>query len=82
MKKAYLVTFVTTTRVVVDVPEDFDPNNCSLVIKECEETYDSIIEEARENILESPENYIYGDNAEIEEDIECPYNPNYDDDNI
>jgi hypothetical protein len=73
MKKAYLVTFTTTTRVVVDIPEGFNPNNCNLVIKEHEEAYDSIIREARENILENPENYIYGDNAEIEEDIECPY---------
>ena len=72
-KKAYLVTFTTTTRVVVDIPENFSPNNCNLVIKEYEEAYDSIIREARENILENPENYIYGDNAEIEEDIECPY---------
>ena len=72
-KKAYLATFTTTTRVVVDIPEDFNPNNCNLVIKEHEEAYDSIIREARENILENPENYIYGDNAEIDEDIECPY---------
>ena len=71
MKKAYLVTFTTTTRVEVDIPEGFNPSN--LVIKEHEEAYDSIIREARENILENPENYIYGDNAEIEEDIECPY---------
>ena len=73
MKKAYLVTFTTTTRVVVDVLEGFNPNNCNLVIKEHKEAYDSIIREARENILENPENYIYGDNAEIEGDIECPY---------
>jgi hypothetical protein len=72
-KKAYLVTFTTTTRVIVNVPEDFDVHDCNLIIKEHEEAYDSIIKEARENILENPENYIYGDNAEIEDDTECPY---------
>lgn len=73
MKKAYLVTFTTTTRVVVDIPEDFNPNKCNLIIKEHEEAYDSIIKEARENILENPEGYLCWDNAEIEEDTECPY---------
>ena len=72
MKKAYLVTFTTTTRVVVDVPEEFNPNDCNLILEEDDKAYDSIIREARENILENPENYIYGDNAEIEEDVECP----------
>ena len=72
-KKAYLVTFVTTTRVVVDVPEGFDPNNSNFVFKEDKEAFDAIIKEARGNILEDPENYIYGDNAEIEEDEECTY---------
>ena len=79
-KKAYLVTFTTTTRVVVDIPEDFNPNDCNLIIKEHEEAYDSIIEKARENILEDPGNYIYGDNAEIEEDTECPYDKEIDGD--
>jgi hypothetical protein len=73
MKKAYLVTFVTTTRVTVDVPEDFDVHNCNLVVDEYEKAWDSIVKEARENILENPENYLYGDNVEIEEDKECPY---------
>ena len=73
MKKAYLVTFTITTRVVVNIPEGFNPNNCNLIIKEHEEAYDSIIREARENILENSDNYLFGDNAEIEEDIECPY---------
>ncbi|MBP5457837.1 MAG: hypothetical protein J6Y37_15205 [Paludibacteraceae bacterium] len=73
MKKAYLVTFTTTARVVVDVPRDFDVDDCSLLVKEEAETYDTIIEKARENILENPENYIYGDNAVVGEDKGCPY---------
>ena len=72
-KKAYLVTFNATTRVVVDVPDDFDVHNCNLIIADHEKAFDSIIQEARDNILEDPENYLYGDNAEIFEDDECPY---------
>ena len=72
-KKAFLVTFVTTTRVTVDVPENFDVHNCNLVVEEYEKAWDSIVKEARENILENPENYLYGDNVEIVEDEECPY---------
>ena len=73
-KKAFLATFVTTTRVVVDVPENFDVHNCNFIIKEHEDAWDSIVKEARENILENPEGYICGDNVdEIEEDKECPY---------
>ena len=45
MNRAYLVIFTTVTRVVVDVPEDFDPNNCNLAIKEQECAYNTIIDE-------------------------------------
>ena len=72
-KKAYLVTFVTTTRVTVDVPEDFDVHDCNLILEEHKNAWDSIVKEARENILENPECYLYDDNVEIEEDKECPY---------
>ena len=72
-KKAFLTTFITTTRVVVDVPEDFDVHNCNLMIKEHKDVWDSIVREARENILENPEGYLCWDNVEIEEDKECPY---------
>ena len=72
-KKAYLATFVTTTRVTVDVPESFDVHKCNLVVEEHEKARNSIVKEARENILENPECYLYGDNVEIEEDKECPY---------
>ena len=71
-KKAFLTTFVVMTRVVVDVPEDFDVHNC--ITKEHEDAWDSIVKEARENILVNPEGYICGDNVdEIQEDKECPY---------
>ena len=73
VKKAYIVTFTTSTRVVVDVSEDFDPHNCNLVISEHEKAWESIVEEAIENILENPCNYLYEGDAEINEDTECPY---------
>ena len=72
MKKAYLVTFATTTRVTVDVPEDFDVHNC--ITKEHENAWDSIVKKDRENILVNSEGYICGDNVdEVQEDKECPY---------
>lgn len=71
-KKAFLTTFIIMTRVVVDVPEDFDAYNCAT--KEHEDAWYSIVKEARENILVNPEGYICGDNIdEIKEDKECPY---------
>lgn len=72
-KKAFIVTFTTSTRVVADVPEDFDPHDCNLVISEHEKAWESIVEEARENILENPCNYLYEGDAEINEDTECLY---------
>lgn len=72
-KKAYLVTFTTTTRVVVDVPENFDVHNCNLLVVGHEKAWDSIVKEARDNILENPECYLYDDNVEVNEDEECPY---------
>jgi len=73
MKKAFLVRFDLQTRVIADVPEGFDPNDCNLIIPEHEEAFSSIVEKAANNIMETPYNYLYNENAEIEEDIECPY---------
>lgn len=74
IKKAYIVTFTTSTRVEVDVSEDFDPHNCNLVLSDHEKAWESIVKEARENILENPCNYLYEENAEIEEDLESTLN--------
>lgn len=65
--KAFLATFVVTTRVEVDVPEDFN------VWDSDSKAFEDIVSEARDNILDEPMNYLYGDNIEIREDIECPY---------
>jgi len=75
-KKAFLVTFEVTTRVVADVPEEFNLSNYNLITKKDAQAFDTIIKQARDNILEVPEYYIYGDNAEITEDIECLYDSN------
>ena len=76
VKKAFLVTFEVTTRIVADVPEEFNPIDCNLITKKYAQAFDTIIKQARNNILEVPENYIYADNAKIAEDIECPYDSN------
>ena len=67
MKRAFLVNFSVTTRVVVDVPEDFD------VWDSDSKAFEDIVSEARDNILDRPFNYLYEENAEVREDTECPY---------
>ena len=71
-KRAFLVSFEITTRVVVDIPKEFNPNELNLIDEKDSQAFNTIIKQARNNILEVPENYIYGGNAEIEEDTICP----------
>lgn len=67
MKKAFIVGFCPLTRVIIDVPEDFDGDINSPKGAE-------IIKAAREKIMSDPANYLFGDNCDrLEEDIECPY---------
>lgn len=79
-KKAFLVTFEITTRVVTDVPDDFDPKDYSLTLEEHEEAFDTIVEKARDKILGYPQDYICRENTEVIEDTECPYNKEIDGD--
>ena len=79
-KKAYLVTFEITTRVVADVPDDFDPKDHSLTLEEHEEAFDTIVEKARDKILGYPQDYICRENTEVIEDTECPYDKEIDGD--
>lgn len=67
MKKAFLVNFSITTRVEVDVPEDFNEYDSD------SNGFEEVVAEARDNILEKPMNYLYEENVEIREDTECPY---------
>ena len=64
-KTAYLLTFHATTRIVVD--SDKNP-------WEDDELFSKICEAARERMLNfGIEEYLCGDNAELEEDTEVPY---------
>ena len=67
MKKAFLVTFTVTTRVEQDVPGDFNPEDSY------SKTFEFLMKDARNNILDEPYNYLHVENAEIVEDTECPY---------
>lgn len=73
-KKAFLVEFAPRTRVIVDVPDGFDPDNVNFVRESDRIAYDAIIRAAREKITLDAANYLYGDNlSEIVEDVECPF---------
>lgn len=65
-KKAYLIEFTITTRIILD--SENDPN-------ENEDLFAETVNIARTQILENGvTDYIHGDNVSlIEEDIECPY---------
>lgn len=74
-KKAFIVGFCPQTRVIVDVPEDFDGNYDSPTAAE-------IIKAAREKILSDPKNYLYGETCDrMDEDLECPYDSENPEDN-
>lgn len=72
-KRAFLVTFAPTVRVIVDVKEDDpadDPQEFALIVRS-----------ARSVMMEnSIADYIGGETVSmIEEDLEEPYNPEEDD---
>lgn len=80
-KKAFLVEFAPRTRVIVDVPDGFDPDNVNFVRESDSAAYDAIICAAREKISRDTVNYLCGDNvSELEDDIECPFGT-FDEDN-
>lgn len=65
MKKAFLVEFNVRTRVLLDESKDPDKD---------EYAFAELVRTARKQMLDDNiENYLCGDNAQIEEDIECPY---------
>lgn len=70
-KKAYLVTFEITTRVIADVHDGFDPHNCNFVNNDDREDYYGIEQIAIDNIEQGPRMFL--DAEDIEEDAECPY---------
>lgn len=68
MKRAFIVKFETSTRVVVDIPEDFDPHSYNTVIASNRDAIEEIVSKARDNIVETPRFYLYAANADITED--------------
>ena len=67
MKKAKLITFSITTRVLVDA----DGTE--------EEQFDEAVKIARPKIVNNAKDVIMGDNVvEIDDDEECPYDPEFD----
>ena len=69
MKKAYLVFFVITTRVVTE--EKGDPNG-NMLVEADEKAFDDIVSKACDNLYEQAPDF--GENVtEIIEDVECPY---------
>lgn len=76
-KKAYLVSFAPMTRVIMDVPDGVDPRECESGISE--EKWHEIVRKAREQMARNLEDYLCGDNCDsMEEDVECPYDPETD----
>jgi len=68
MKKAYLVTFVVTTRVIAEEQDE-------------DKLIDDLSVKARAKILKDPTNYLMGDNLEYDLDEEIPYGDDPEDDN-
>ena len=69
-KTAYLLTFHATTRIVVD--SDKNPY-------EDDELFSKCVAAARERMLNfGIEEYLCGDNAELNDDTEMPYSEEYD----
>lgn len=66
-KKAFLVTFSTMTRVIVDVADE---------TLEDKEDFNKVVREAREKISLDVADYLTEDNCyEAKLDVECPYDP-------
>ena len=69
MKKAYLVTFEITTRVITE--EEGNPNG-NLMLDVDNVAYNDVVSKACSNLYE--QNPDFGENViEIIEDTECPY---------
>lgn len=69
-KKAFLVKASVMTRIVIDVPEDFD-----IVDFEWGELSDKMVASAIPRLREN----LCGDSIEeVDEDLECPYDEKFD----
>lgn len=71
MKKAFLVNYSITTRVVIDTGNHGHPNNSFAAHLAAKEQLKADTDDIFDN------RFIY-DNAEVEEDTEAPYDENFD----
>jgi hypothetical protein len=67
-KKAFLVTFHPCTRIVMDIEGE----------ELSDEEFAELSHMARVKMAQDLESYLYGDNAEIDEDDEIFYDPEKD----
>lgn len=74
MKKAFLVKASVMTRVVVDVPEDYNEDN-AVPMDIWEKVVDLAIPRLKNNIND------FDSIEEVEPDFECPYGSGYNEDN-
>ena len=70
-KKAILVSFHPTTRLVVDIPASY-----ASVEEFIDDNIPMLSRMAREKMLRDIGDYHYGDNLEAEEDLEMPAEEN------
>lgn len=69
-KKALLVTFEPTTRIIIDIP-DKEMSTVELM-EYINENWETVVEAARDNMMKQIDEYLCWDNLTWREDIECP----------
>ena len=69
MKKAYLVEVAFMTRVVMDEPVDINSDEGVI----------SVLKKAQSKYMEKVQTELAENFVSIDEDSECPYDPEYDD---
>ena len=71
-KIAMIVRAEVATRVVVEVDDDFNPNNI------IDFDYEKLIDVAKPQLIRNLDNDCYSVVTDIEEDRDCPYEDNED----
>lgn len=71
-KIAMIVRAEVATRVVVEVEDDFNPNNI------IDFDYEKLIDVAKPQLIRNLDNDCYSVVTDIEEDRDCPYEDNED----
>lgn len=66
MKKAFLITFSATTRIVASVPEGMDDETF------VDRNQDALARTAREKMAQDLGDYLFRENMTVEADSDCP----------